>query len=584
LGFALSLLTLILAAGPTTRNAAATRLGTAIAAGDDVRYRPAIWRDTIGMIADHPLFGIGLGAWPELFPHYQRPPWKPFFSREAENDYLQFAAETGLAGAVLMLWLGVSIARAMRRGAAQFTDREWPLFAGLVGGIAAMLIHTGFDFSLHTPSNALLFVMILGLGVRITLTDGTRGDAARLRTTAPATRTFYLGTGSGIIVACGLVVAVYGQDGAGYPYKISAGRGVGWAATNVARHPAMTAAHLSLIQAMGREPPAALRRAQLSAAVWLDPNDPSARDQLAQTMLLAGQEPQGLDEISESVFRAPMLDAHYYLAAPLISWLIPGEQTAVERGFALAVDHRFAGALAEMATFYENLGRYLDIAQLYDRAARNERETDLRLTYLIIAGRNYAIAGEKPKAIQDLRTAETINSVDARPYAELARSVYGPDHQMGAADAAVEEGIRNGAEPFELTVALADAAEKAGDPEAAENALEQALHYRARLEAAMRLGNLYYENHQFGRAVMAFTRATALAPGSAAAWFALGESNEDNYDYVSASRDYARACRIEPTNQAYAATSADLARRVAEHDSQSGSRSEDSALPPSGAR
>jgi O-antigen ligase/tetratricopeptide (TPR) repeat protein len=584
LGFALGLLTLILVAGPTTRTAAATRLGSAITAGDDVRYRPAVWRDTLGMIADYPLFGVGLSGWPELFPHYQRAPWMPFFFREAENDYIQFAAETGLAGVVLMLGLGVAIIGTIRRGAAQLTEREWPLLAGLAGGMLAMLIHAGFDFSLHTPANALLFGILVALAVRITLVENARGEAAQLRAAAPATRRFYLGAGLGMLASLGSIILVYAQGGTRYPYEITASRGFAWSALNVSTHPAMAAAHLALVQAMGRDVPAKLRRAELGAAVWLDPNDPAARDQLAETLLRDGDKLQGLHEISESVYRAPILDAHYYLAAPLIPWLLPEEQAAVAGGFTRAIDHRFAGALAELARFYGDLGRYREIAQLYQSASRGEPDPDERLDYLVIAGRNYALAGDTIDAITSLRAAAVIKTADARPYAELARSVYGPNHQMEAAKAAIQEGIRNGAEPFELAVASADAAEAAGDPESAEKALEQALHYRSTLAIATRLGNLYFANHQFGRAVQAFTRATTIAPDSAAAWFALGESNEGNYDYVSASRDYARACRLEPASRAYAATSADFARRVAAQSPGSSNDTAGGASPVSSAR
>jgi tetratricopeptide (TPR) repeat protein len=583
LGFALGLSTLILVAGPTTRSAAATRLGTAIAAGDDVRYRPAVWRDTLGIIADYPLLGVGLGGWPELYPHYQRPPWMPFFFREAENDYLQLAAETGLAGIALMLWLGVAVVDAIRRGAVRLTEREWPLLAGLSGGIVAMIVHAGFDFSLHTPANALLLVVLIALALRMTLADHRSTDAARLRQASRASRFFHLGTGLGLIAASGLIVAAFAQDGAGYPYSITSRRGFAQAAVNVMAHPAMAAAHLALVESMGQRAPVGLRRAELSGAVWLNPNDPAARDQYAQNLLLAGNKAQALHEISESVFRAPSLAAHYYLAAPLIPWLMPDEQTAAASGFAQAVDQHFPGALTEMALFYGDLGRYEEIASLYKKAAQGETDPKQRLDFLILAGKNYGLARETTAAVSSLRATVSLNSTDARPYAELARSVYGPNHQMGAANSVVQEGMRNGANPFELQVALADAAEAAGDRESEENALAQALRYHTPIETVMRLGNLYFAGHQFDRAIEVFTQATMLSPDSGAAWFALGESNEGSYDYVSASRDYARACRIEPTNRAYAQALADFTRRVAQQDLKPGNNPDEIALPQGGA-
>ncbi|MGH7001907.1 MAG: O-antigen ligase family protein, partial [Stellaceae bacterium] len=329
LALAAGVVILLLAAGPATRMAAADRVGSAIVAGDDVRYRPAVWRDTLGMIRDFPRFGVGLSGWPELFPHYQRAPWMPFFFREAENDYLQFAAETGVAGVALMLWLGLAMAGVIRRGAARLAVPQWPLFAGLAGGIVAALIHEAFDLSLHTPANAVLFTMLLALAVRITLVEGAPREGAQVRLAARSLRLTYFGAGCGAIAACALIWAAHAQAGASYPYDITARRGLTYAAQNLTAHPAMASAHLALVAALGRSAPAQLRGAELRAAVWLDPNDPAARDEYAQSLLLGGQRAAGLDQIAVAVNRAPQLQRHYYLAPTLIPWLLPDEQAAV---------------------------------------------------------------------------------------------------------------------------------------------------------------------------------------------------------------------------------------------------------------
>src|SRR6266516_2980729 len=55
-------------------------------------------KDSLGMLREFALFGVGLGSWPELFPRYQTPPWSSLFYREAHNDYIELLAETGLVG------------------------------------------------------------------------------------------------------------------------------------------------------------------------------------------------------------------------------------------------------------------------------------------------------------------------------------------------------------------------------------------------------------------------------------------------------------------------------------------------------
>jgi len=148
IAIAASVAIMLFFAGSRGREAIAARLNPA---PNSMYYRPTLWRDTLKLIGDFPLFGVGLGCWPELFPHYRRPPWSPFFFREAENDYLQLIAEIGLLGAVLVSWLGIRLVRGFSRDAHEAPDRYWALLPGLIGGATAMLVHEAFDFSLRTP-------------------------------------------------------------------------------------------------------------------------------------------------------------------------------------------------------------------------------------------------------------------------------------------------------------------------------------------------------------------------------------------------------------------------------------------------
>lgn len=99
-GLVIFLLLMLFVIGPSGRDEAASRIGSTILHGDSLGLKPSAWRDSLRMIADFPVFGVGLGCWPEIFPHYQRPPAMQFFYRQPENDYIQFLAETGLAGAL----------------------------------------------------------------------------------------------------------------------------------------------------------------------------------------------------------------------------------------------------------------------------------------------------------------------------------------------------------------------------------------------------------------------------------------------------------------------------------------------------
>ncbi len=553
---------LIFFAGPLGQGEIATRLTTTFGGFSAGIYRPFVWRDTLKMIADFPLFGVGLGCWPELFPHYQRPPWIPFFFREAENDYIQFIAETGLIGASILLWLGFDVLRDLRRGASILSERQRPLCAGLIGSITAFAIHEFFDFSFRTPANALLFMILTALAWRLVLTAESRRSPEPRPVTRKAKHLAAWMVLAGTI-SVGLILAVWLQDGEAYPYSVYTARDSASEVGNIARHPAMGVAHLVLVEKASPATPMALRSLLLRSALWLDPNNPVAGDLYAQDLLRMGDKAGGLRQITLSAFRAPRLNAHYYLEPRSIPWLLPEEQAAVASGFEQASNADFEGAVDALEGFYERLGRYRDIAELNVRIAKDESDADVRLNHLIEAGRNYGLAGDYAKAEATLNEAMQVDPTDARPYAVMVRSVYGPTHRLEQARSVVATGIKNGADPYALNVGLADGAEAGGDQAASAAALEDALRYRASFDTIIRLGTIYLETKRFARATTTFGRATELRPSSAEAWFDLGQSYEADYDYASAGKAYHQAQLLAPQNHNYQSVYTSFEERTA---------------------
>ena len=117
-------------------------------------YAYEMWRD-------YPLFGSGLGTFHAVFPRYSGPATAGTYTH-AHNDYLEFAAETGVVGfALLGLLVLLSLAAALR---AQYLRHD-PLMRGLSFGammsIIALMIHSAVDFSLQIPANALTFMLVL---------------------------------------------------------------------------------------------------------------------------------------------------------------------------------------------------------------------------------------------------------------------------------------------------------------------------------------------------------------------------------------------------------------------------------------
>ena len=115
----------------------------------------------INLIRDYPVVGSGPGSWYVAFPRYRGSEIANFFDY-AHNDYVQFVAESGAIGAVLLgamvIW---SLVVALL---AQYRRRD-PLMRGLsfaaIMGLTALLIHSSVDFNLQIPANAMLFMVLL---------------------------------------------------------------------------------------------------------------------------------------------------------------------------------------------------------------------------------------------------------------------------------------------------------------------------------------------------------------------------------------------------------------------------------------
>ncbi len=549
--------------GPSGRSFVGERFDTGVIQGQGLSERPAVWKDTLGMIRDFPVFGVGLGCWPEIFPHYQRPPWYAFFSRKVENDYLQLIAETGIAGLALFIWFAFAVVRKLKNAALRLSVRQLPLYVGLLAGLAALAVHEVFDFSFQTPANAFLATILLGLALRIAVTRGGERDAVAISTVATRGSHKRALAGCAITAAILMTFAAFAQDGTAYPYDIATPATLAEAEATVVAHPASSITHLELISLMPAAAPLALRQSEQRAAVWLDPNQPLVRDIYAQSLLLAGNKQEGLRQISLSVAHSPVANTHYYLEPRVIEWLLPDEQAAIVNGFEQAVKAGLDHSLRNFADFYAALGRYKDAARMHVEAAGQEDSAQAEMDLLVAAGQEYSEAGDYKNAEGSLRRAIATTPDDPKPYAELMRTVLGPQMNLRAAWQLVDEGIANGVDPYALNLALAQLARSLNDHETAESAYLKALKYHPSFQATLELGQLYIEETRFPRAVLTLDQATDLNPQSAPAFFSLGQAEEGNYDYSAAEKAYARATQLDPENRFYHAFYLDFQRRTA---------------------
>lgn len=148
--------------------ALAGRLDLRGATGD---FRINLWRASLNMFADHPLFGVGLDNF--LYAYRGRyifeSAWQEPNLSHPHNIVLDFATRLGLLGLLAggwMLWVLAGTLWAEQKHLAKSEDRfstAWrPVAAGLGGAFVAMLAHGLVDHSFFLVDLAFTFYLMLG--------------------------------------------------------------------------------------------------------------------------------------------------------------------------------------------------------------------------------------------------------------------------------------------------------------------------------------------------------------------------------------------------------------------------------------
>ncbi len=140
------------------------------AAVASVQGRLAIWRNTLAMVRDNPVLGVGLGNHSVRYPAYARaavvdPLWGTRSQLDyAHNEYLQAWAELGIVGLALLLWLGTAIA-ALLRGAYQDvpTLSASHLSMAAAAGLLGIAVDAAFSFPFRRAVPPLVAAVYLGL-------------------------------------------------------------------------------------------------------------------------------------------------------------------------------------------------------------------------------------------------------------------------------------------------------------------------------------------------------------------------------------------------------------------------------------
>jgi tetratricopeptide (TPR) repeat protein len=526
--------------------------------GVKMEERLMLWRNSLEILRDFPIFGVGLGCWPEIFPKYRSAPWGEGYFREAHNDYAQFAVETGVVGFALLLWLIVGAGLRFRGAAKSLRSDVAPVYFALFGGMVGMGLHEFVDFSLHMPANAILLILLIGLALRIALRSGASVDQ-RESAASLSIGFAYSATAAFAVLA----IASLLQPKFSYPYDFERVATSLQARSLIESHPGSAYAHALLVARAGDTIPPDRKISELQIAVWLQPTNPFIRDSLFGLLYQAGRDRDANGALADAVYYAPDPGKHFYLRDRIISLLSTGQRDAIELGYKRAIAAKYAGALDGLAWFYTATNEPYRAGSLYASAAESAQNRPARQNYLLKAGVAYAKAGMIKQAEDEFRVAVRNVPADSRAYEALTTQVYSPVKDLIHSTEAIKQGIAAGADPFPLYQSLALAAQSAGNLSVAEIAEEQALQIRPNdADGIARLARIFMAESKFGEASSHFQRVTEINPDSAPAFFDLANAQASAFQFYAAEQSFRRAIRLQPDNQWYRRRYSEFQKRL----------------------
>jgi O-antigen ligase len=139
--------------------------------------RVAVFLDSIKIIKDHLLTGIGIGAFSCVFPLYRSTPAVNFYEY-LHNDIMQFLMETGLLGSIIILIpLSVFLARLIISVNNTSSRYKRCICAGALSVFFYLSLHASVDFVIHNGAVLSLSVILLALSLLVSRLKPTEAGA-----------------------------------------------------------------------------------------------------------------------------------------------------------------------------------------------------------------------------------------------------------------------------------------------------------------------------------------------------------------------------------------------------------------------
>lgn len=141
-----------------------TRIAETAASDDITTRRTHIWSVTLSVIKSAPLFGTGLGGFSAAYTNFDTLNGMERVE-QAHNDYLQILTDAGVIGLTIAAFFVFKLFKTGLRNAKHGNKFRRGIAVGALAGCFAILVHSLFDFVLHTTAITYLFITLVALVV-----------------------------------------------------------------------------------------------------------------------------------------------------------------------------------------------------------------------------------------------------------------------------------------------------------------------------------------------------------------------------------------------------------------------------------
>ncbi|MFA5857664.1 MAG: O-antigen ligase family protein [Elusimicrobiota bacterium] len=119
--------------------------------------RVELYKNSVDLLRQYPVFGIGPGAFRKVF--YEKY-FSPNKHRHAHNIFLNIAVERGVVAAGIFVWLLVSIALYLFRTYEFAAGEEKTVLLGILSGLADFVVHGMVDNTFADETGYILFLLL----------------------------------------------------------------------------------------------------------------------------------------------------------------------------------------------------------------------------------------------------------------------------------------------------------------------------------------------------------------------------------------------------------------------------------------